>query len=59
MIFRRQELLDTCRLDGVLTVVDCINAEMHLDEKRPDGGVNEALGQASRAPRLRPALISS
>lgn len=45
-------LKDGCVLDGVLTVVDAKNASLHLDEKKKDGVVNEALEQVAFADRL-------
>jgi G3E family GTPase len=46
------ELLDTLRLDGVVTLVDAKHASMHLDEVKPEGVVNEALEQVAFADRL-------
>ena len=46
------ELLDTLRLDGVVTLVDAKHATMHLDEVKPEGVVNEALEQVAFADRL-------
>lgn len=46
------ELLDTLRLDGVVTLVDAKHASMHLDEVKPEGIVNEALEQVAFADRL-------
>lgn len=46
------ELLDTLRLDGVVTLVDAKYAAMHLDEVKPSGMVNEALEQVAFADRL-------
>lgn len=46
------ELLDTLRLDGVVTLVDAKYATMHLDEVKPEGVVNEALEQVAFADRL-------
>jgi G3E family GTPase len=45
-------LLDTLRLDGVVTLVDAKHADMHLDEVKPEGVVNEALEQVAFADRL-------
>ena len=46
------ELLDTLRLDGVVTLVDAKHATLHLDEVKPEGVVNEALEQVAFADRL-------
>ena len=46
------DLLDTLRLDGVVTLVDAKHAMLHLDEKKPEGVVNEALEQVAFADRL-------
>lgn len=45
-------LKDGCVLDGVLTVVDAKNIHLHLDEKKKEGIVNEALEQVAFADRL-------
>lgn len=50
--YLEKDLNDACRLDGVLTVVDAKNVELHLDEVKPDGIVNEALEQVAFADRL-------
>lgn len=39
-------------LDGVLTLVDAKHIGQHLDEKKPDGVVNEALSQVAYADRI-------
>jgi len=46
------DLLDTLRLDGVVTLVDSKHAMLHLDEEKPEGMVNEALEQIAFADRL-------
>ena len=46
------DLLDTLRLDGVVTLVDSKYAMRHLDEEKPEGVVNEALEQVAFADRL-------
>ena len=46
------DLLDTLRLDGVVTLVDAKHAMMHLDEEKAEGVVNEALEQVAFADRL-------
>ena len=40
------------RLDGVVTLVDAKHVERHLDEKKPEGVVNEAVAQVAFADRL-------
>ena len=45
-------LLDSLRLDGVVTLVDAKHAELHLDEVKPAGVVNEALEQVAFADRI-------
>jgi len=45
-------LLDSLRLDGVVTLVDAKHAEMHLDEVKPEGVVNESLEQVAFADRI-------
>ena len=39
-------------LDGVLTLVDAKHIGQHLDEKKPDGVVNEAISQVAYADRI-------
>tara|TARA_B110000977_G_scaffold97815_1_gene128773 strand:- start:37126 stop:38157 length:1032 start_codon:yes stop_codon:yes gene_type:complete len=46
------DLLDTLRLDGVVTLVDSKYTMRHLDEEKPEGVVNEALEQVAFADRL-------
>ena len=45
-------LLDSLRLDGVVTLVDAKHAGMHLDEVKPAGVVNESLEQVAFADRI-------
>ena len=45
-------LLDSYRLDGVVTLVDAKHAALHLDEKKPNGVVNETLEQIAFADRI-------
>jgi G3E family GTPase len=40
------------RIDGIVTLVDAKHIEMHLDAKKPDGVVNEAVAQVAFADRL-------
>ena len=46
------DLLDSLRLDGVVTLIDSKHAMLHLDEEKPEGVVNEALEQVAFADRL-------
>ena len=39
-------------LDGVLTLVDAKHIGQHLDERKPEGVVNEALSQVAYADRI-------
>lgn len=50
--FMDPELPDRVKLDGVLTVVDSKFVERHLDDKKEDGVVNEAVEQIAYADRL-------
>jgi G3E family GTPase len=45
-------LLESFRVDGVVTLVDAKHAHLHLDEVKPDGVVNEALEQIAFADRI-------
>jgi G3E family GTPase len=54
-----QDLGEFARLDGIVTLVDAKHIEQHLDERKPDGAVNEAVNQVltlalavARTPRL-------
>ena len=40
------------RMDGVVTLVDAKHIEQHLDEKKADGAINEAVSQVAFADRL-------
>ena len=40
------------QLDGIVTMVDAKHVERHLDAKKPDGVVNEAVAQVAFADRL-------
>ena len=37
------------RLDGIVTLVDALHIEQHLDEEKPEGAENEAVEQARAA----------
>ena len=45
-------LLDKFRVDGVVTLVDAKHADLHLDEVKPDGAINEVLEQIAFADRI-------
>lgn len=47
-----QPVAEHYALDGVLTLVDAKHIGQHLDEKKPDGVVNEALSQVAYADRI-------
>ena len=46
------EVRDFARLDGVVTLVDAKHIEQHLDERKADGAINEAVQQVAFADRL-------
>ena len=48
----KQGIAQHFALDGVLTLVDAKHIGQHLDEKKPDGVVNEALSQVAYADRI-------
>jgi len=51
--FLLDETIQTfARLDGIITLVDAKHIELHLDEKKPEGVMNEALAQVAFADRL-------
>jgi len=41
-----------CRLDGIVTLVDAMHIEQHLDEEKPEGAENEAVEQVAFADRM-------
>ena len=43
---------ENMNLDGVVTLVDAKHVEQHLDDKKEDGAVNEALEQIAYADRI-------
>ncbi len=45
-------LAEALRLDAILTVVDALHVERHLDEERADGAVNEAVQQVAFADKI-------
>ncbi len=48
----KQAVAHSYALDGVLTLVDAKHIGQHLDERKPDGVVNEALSQVAYADRI-------
>jgi len=56
------EVREYARLDGIVTLIDAVHIEAHLDEEKPDGVVNEAAAQLAFADRLllnKTDLVSS
>jgi len=49
---RMQVIAQHYALDGVLTLVDAKHIGQHLDDKKPDGIVNEAISQVAYADRI-------
>jgi len=43
------KMSDNYRIDSIVCLADCKHLEIHLDEKKPDGSVNEALQQVAFA----------
>ena len=50
--FLEPEISEHMRLDGVVTLVDAKHVELHLDEERADGSVNECVEQIAFADRI-------
>lgn len=50
--FLEPSVADHMKLDGVVTIVDARHAELHLDEQKPEGIVNEAVEQVAFADRI-------
>ena len=46
------DLQEDLVLDGVITLVDAKHIEQHLDEKKPEGALNEAEDQIAYADRI-------
>lgn len=44
--------MNQVKLDGVVTLVDAKHANLHLDEVKPKGIVNEAVEQIAYADRI-------
>ncbi|KAG0474139.1 hypothetical protein HPP92_015996 [Vanilla planifolia] len=50
--YSEEHVFDHVKLDGVVTIVDAKHVRIHLDEKKPDGVVNEAVEQIAYADRI-------
>eukprot|EP00931_Biecheleriopsis_adriatica_P048104 TRINITY_DN27786_c0_g2_i1.p1 TRINITY_DN27786_c0_g2~~TRINITY_DN27786_c0_g2_i1.p1 ORF type:complete len:502 (+),score=100.96 TRINITY_DN27786_c0_g2_i1:58-1563(+) len=50
--FLDEDIRESARLDGIVTLVDAKHIEQHLDEEKPDGAENEAVEQVAFADRL-------
>lgn len=50
--FLEPAIAEHMRLDGIVTLVDAKHVELHLDEERPEGEVNECVGQIAFADRI-------
>lgn len=50
--FADEDIQQLYKLDGICTLVDSKHIMQHLDEKKPDGVVNEAVAQVAFADRL-------
>ncbi|XP_020578397.1 uncharacterized protein LOC110023360 [Phalaenopsis equestris] len=50
--YAEDKIFNDVKLDGVVTLVDSKHAGIHLDEKKPDGVVNEAVEQIAYADRI-------
>ncbi|KAI7840554.1 hypothetical protein COHA_005709 [Chlorella ohadii] len=50
--FLEPKVADRMKLDGVVTLVDAKHVELHLDEEKPEGVVNEAMEQIAYADRI-------
>ena len=51
-LYHLQYVAQNYALDGVLTLVDAKHIGQHLDERKPEGVVNEALSQVAYADRI-------
>ena len=50
--FLEPAIAEHMRLDGIVTLVDAKHVELHLDEERPEGEVNECVNQIAFADRI-------
>lgn len=46
------KMSDNYRIDSIVCLADCKHLEAHLDEKKPDGSINEALQQVAFADKI-------
>jgi len=46
------KMSDNYHIDSIVCLADCKHLEVHLDEKKPDGSVNEALQQVAFADKI-------
>jgi G3E family GTPase len=46
------KMSDNYRIDSIVCLADCKHLNQHLDEKKPDGSVNEALQQVAFADKI-------
>lgn len=46
------KMSDNYRIDSIVCLADCKHLQIHLDEKKPDGSVNEALQQVAFADKI-------
>jgi len=46
------KMSDNYRIDSIVCIADCKHLGVHLDEKKPDGSVNEALQQVAFADKI-------
>mmetsp|Transcript_9230 Transcript_9230/g.13085 ORF Transcript_9230/g.13085 Transcript_9230/m.13085 type:complete len:346 (+) Transcript_9230:54-1091(+) len=46
------KMSDNYRIDSIVCLADCKHITLHLDEKKPDGSVNEALQQVAFADKI-------
>lgn len=46
------KISDNYRIDSIVCLADCKHLEAHLDEKKPDGSINEALHQVAFADKI-------
>jgi G3E family GTPase len=50
--YAEDNIFNEVKLDGVVTLVDAKHANLHLDEVKPKGVVNEAVEQIAYADRI-------
>jgi len=50
--FMDESIKEFARLDGIVTLVDAMHVEQHLDEEKPEGVENECVEQVAFADRL-------